>query len=89
MQLLYFFKIFFKVFSFLCLFTLNHFFLLSFLDAFFIALHNNSYKNVLDCGVEEDHEKNKINLSWQSLCPRFKKRIVNNITVQKRKKCNY
>ena len=79
-------KIFLKILSFLSLASLQHFFLLSFFNAFLIALHNDCHKNVLHSCIEQDHENYQIQLTRKTLSPGLKKCIVDDVTVEEREK---
>ena len=56
-------QVFLELLFLLWLLFLQHFLVLSFFDAFFIALHDDGNEDVLDCRIEKDHKNNQVNLT--------------------------
>lgn len=81
LHMLHFLQIFLEVLPILGFPFLYEFFLLALLDAFLVALHDDGHENVLDCSVEEDHEKDEIDLSRKALGPGLEEGIVDYISI--------
>ena len=75
-------EIFLEVLPFLGLLPLQKLFLLPFLDAFLIALHDDGDEDVLNGSVEEDHEEDEVELPGQALGPGLEEGVVDNIAVE-------
>ena len=75
-------EIFLEVLPFLGLLPLQKLFLLPFLDAFLIALHDDGDEDVLDGSVEKDHEEDEVELPGQALGPGLEEGVVDNIAVE-------
>ena len=84
LHFLYFLEVSLEVLPVLCLFALDKFLLLSFLDAFLVAFHDDGDEDVLDCGVEEDHEEYEVDLSGESFSPGLQEGVVDDVSVEQR-----
>jgi hypothetical protein len=43
----------------------------------------------LDCGIEEDHEEDEVNLSGEALSPGLEEGVVDDISVKQGKESDY